>query len=312
MTLQATSPQIPSSILNQVSVATSQTMAQSQAQTVIQALAQAVTQASSAGQATSTFSSQQLQSVLAQLQRQQLQQRKLQQQMAVQSQAASTAATSSSTLTTQSVKPTPVQVTKPIASVAPMVNVTLSQVGGIKPVLAPTVVQPKAQTPAPQKPDTPKDRMQEGIAKTTTVSVTTAGSRPAVKASNQKSKTQKDKDSPFFLESLHAEGIKERKSTLARIANLNQIRCNTKPAYGSDLRSAVSIFNSSHPAGEERPFASCTGLFHCQGIHGLPFPYGAEARISQTTTLRSLVKTPEVIIQDLKEIIKRWGNQFCS
>ncbi|XP_033627174.1 helicase SRCAP-like isoform X2 [Asterias rubens] len=371
MTLQATSPQIPGSILNQGSVTTSQTsLAQSQAQTVIQALAQAVTQASSAGQATSTFSSQQLQSVLAQLQRQQLQQqqRKLQQQqqqqMAVQSQATSTATISS---TTQSIKLTPQQITKPIASVAPMVNVTLSQVGGIKPVLAPTVVQPKPQTPSlqmptPQKPDTPKERIQEGIAKTTTVpcsavtsppplvairphysapqvnpkaipsptmqpvlkirplsnvsiakatggpkvSVTTAGSRPAVKASNLRKKAQKDKDSPFFLESLHQDGIKERKSTLARLANLNHIRCNTKPAYGSDLRSAVSIFNSSHPAGEERPFASCTGLFHCQGIHGLPFPYNTEARISQTSTLRSLVKTPEVIIDDLKEIIKRY------
>ena len=175
MTLQATSPQIPGSILNQGSVTTSQTsLAQSQAQTVIQALAQAVTQASSAGQATATFSSQQLQSVLAQLQRQQLQQqqRKLQQQqqMAVQSQATSTATISS---TTQSIKLTPQQITKPIASVAPMVNVTLSQVGGIKPVLAPTVVQPKPQTPSlqmptPQKPDTPKERIQEGIAKTTT------------------------------------------------------------------------------------------------------------------------------------------------
>ncbi|XP_071789876.1 E1A-binding protein p400-like isoform X9 [Asterias amurensis] len=381
MTLQATSPQIPGSILNQGSVTTSQTsLAQSQAQTVIQALAQAVTQASSAGQATSTFSSQQLQSVLAQLQRQQLQQqqRKLQQQQQQQQQAVQSQATSTATMssTTQSIRLTPQQITKPIASVAPMVNVTLSQVGGIKPVLAPTVVQPKPQTPSlqmptPQKPDTPKERIQEGIAKTTTavpcsavtsppplvairphysapqvnpkaipspgvvggstptmqpvlkirplsnvsiakatggpkVSVTTAGSRPAVKASNLRKKAQKDKDSPFFLESLHQDGIKERKSTLARLANLNHIRCNTKPAYGSDLRSAVSIFNSSHPAGEERPFASCTGLFHCQGIHGLPFPYNTEARISQTSTLRSLVKTPEVIIDDLKEIIKRY------
>ncbi|XP_038075148.1 helicase SRCAP-like isoform X2 [Patiria miniata] len=391
MTLQATSPQIPRSILQQGAVSGNQTttLAQSQAQTVIQALAQAVTQASPSSSTGVVMSSQsqQLQSVLAQFQRQQLEQRQLQQQklQVAASQAATT--TSASVTSSQAFTTTSKTVSKPIASVAPMVNVTVNLTNAVKTVVTSALssLPKRPETPTKLKdssetPGTKKLEVKEGIAKTTTamptaavtspppliairphhapnqvpptprgiggsipssvgetkptpaplmqpvlkirplssvsiakatgspkVSVTTSGSRPAVTATPQRShKSKHNKDSPFFLESMHKAEVDERKATLARIADLNQHRCAAKPVYGSDLRSVVSILNSPNPAGKDRPYASCTGMFHCREVHGLPFPHGYEARLSQTDTLRKVIRTPEDILVELKEIIKRF------
>ncbi len=76
-----------------------------------------------------------------------------------------------------------------------------------------------------------------------------------------------------------------------------------KPVYGQDLFSAVSIYSGAPPAGGSNPLASGIGHVFSQCVCVLG--NSGKGHYQYTDALRQLIRSPEDMLTDLDEIIKR-------
>ncbi|KAL0272008.1 UNVERIFIED_CONTAM: hypothetical protein PYX00_005146 [Menopon gallinae] len=118
-----------------------------------------------------------------------------------------------------------------------------------------------------------------------------------------KNEQRRKQNSESDMKVFHIPAIEEKLKTRRReklklIANINDVRCEAYPLYGSDLISSIRIIDSVEPITNNW---LCSGLTHCLNVHRTKGVYW-----SQTQYLNEAVKSPTDIMNDLHDIIRRF------
>uniref|UniRef100_A0A1E1X3Q5 Putative chromatin remodeling complex wstf-iswi small subunit n=1 Tax=Amblyomma aureolatum TaxID=187763 RepID=A0A1E1X3Q5_9ACAR len=137
-----------------------------------------------------------------------------------------------------------------------------------------------------------------GVTKTVNAKTTVIA---PVKSSGATSSTESSiQRSPYYLDSLESRRRQQRREKLRLLGHTNALRCAACPTYGRDLVEAVTVVHDA------RPVARCpwggTGYVAC-----LNAPAQGETQLWRyTRTLRSLVRTPPQLLDELRDMVDRF------
>lgn len=106
-----------------------------------------------------------------------------------------------------------------------------------------------------------------------------------------------ERSSPFDDEVLCGRRREERGHNLRFLGHLNDTRCAASPVYPQDLIDAFT-FTSGNPPPSSPCFAG-QGLYYCYNC-------GREDPLTQTDGLRSLIDTPEKIVEKMEQDLDRF------
>ncbi|XP_054919967.1 helicase domino isoform X3 [Dermacentor andersoni] len=135
-----------------------------------------------------------------------------------------------------------------------------------------------------------------GATKTVNAKTTVVAS---VKSSGATSESSSQR-SPFYLDTLESRRRQQRREKLRLLGHTNALRCAACPTYGRDLVEAVTVVHDTRPVVRS-PWGG-TGYVAC-----LNAPSQGETQLWRyTRTLRSLVRTPPQLLDELRDMIDRF------
>ena len=103
----------------------------------------------------------------------------------------------------------------------------------------------------------------------------------------------------FHLPELEERRQQRRREKLALVARLNHKQCQVRPVYGTDVCEAVNV-RTDNPA-----HGWADGYLHCLNVHSARYPNRGAAYWSQTRAFSDIIHTPELYVEELREIVDR-------
>uniref|UniRef100_A0A224YXM9 E1A-binding protein p400 n=1 Tax=Rhipicephalus zambeziensis TaxID=60191 RepID=A0A224YXM9_9ACAR len=162
----------------------------------------------------------------------------------------------------------------------------VSTTAGAKPVLRVAPLNANSQT------------THVGVTKTVNAKTTVVA---PVKSSGATSTTESSSQrSPYYLDTLESRRRQQRREKLRLLGHTNALRCAACPTYGRDLVEAVTVVHDTRPVVRS-PWGG-TGYVAC-----LNAPSQGETQLWRyTRTLRSMVRTPPQLLDELRDMIDRF------
>ncbi|XP_041347993.1 helicase SRCAP-like isoform X2 [Gigantopelta aegis] len=190
---------------------------------------------------------------------------------------------------------------KPVMRVTPM-SATL----GVSATVARTVHSVISRIPSPvittSAANVTKQREQDSIVK---AALTKSAAREKKKLARLKRLKEEEK-SELFLHSLRSKKCKYQKEKLDYIYRTNKKRCDVIPACGQDLHDVVCVFNSLKRTNVVNNTWKSLGHVVCHCAHTVKNPYHPDIYWTQSSSLKSLVHTPQQYLTELEDILKRF------
>ncbi|KAK3083777.1 hypothetical protein FSP39_003020, partial [Pinctada imbricata] len=207
------------------------------------------------------------------------------------------------TLTTVAASTSSIMVTSVNTQVRPSLGVQLptSVTSTVKPVMR---VPPMAvQTGATTQASTSSTTAVKTTMSTCTSMSTGEGALKCVRESMMKQR----KTTPLFHIDLTEKRIEERVDKLEYLARTNRKHCELKPVYGRDLHDAVDVWRDTSQTTVIDNTWGGRGRSFCLNVHS-PFSNSklSDKYWTNTKVLSNLVHTPEMFLQELKEVLDRY------
>ncbi|KAL1466253.1 hypothetical protein MTO96_042866 [Rhipicephalus appendiculatus] len=151
----------------------------------------------------------------------------------------------------------------------------------------------------PQLEDTLAYFVREARARSLPVTVDTIRNK-AVELARAAALTREEFRAPNSLDTLESRRRQQRREKLRLLGHTNALRCAACPTYGRDLVEAVTVVHDTRPVVRS-PWGG-TGYVAC-----LNAPSQGETQLWRyTRTLRSMVRTPPQLLDELRDMIDRF------